>query len=343
MNTVAVVGIDLAKQVFQIHFADEFGNKLLNKQVRRSKLLSALNQLPPCLVGMEACGSSHYWAREIRALGHEVKLITPQYVKAYVKTNKNDSADAEAIAEAVTRPGMRFVDIKNADQQSVLLLHREREGLTRERTSLINRIRGTLSEFGVIIPKGPNKLKVWFRDEYSRHEAALPSILQRHTQRLLQRLRSLEGSIAALDEEIDAESQSDEACRRLEEVPGIGRLTASALRASIGNARSFKNGREFAAWLGLVPRQYSSGGKQRLLGISKRGDAYLRRMLIHGARAVLRHMNPKRSVTPWLDSLSRRRHRNVVIVALANKLARIAWALLFHQRRYEEQYLVTAM
>lgn len=343
MKMVAVVGIDLAKQVFQIHYADERGGKLLNKSVRRSQLLSILQQLPPCLVGMEACGSSHYWAREILKLGHEVKLMAPQYVKAYLKTNKNDSADAEAIAEAVTRPGMRFVDVKDADQQSILLLHREREGLTRERTSLINRIRARLGEFGVIIPKGPTRMNVWFKNEYSRCEADLPSLLQRHVQRLFQRLRGLEDSIAVLDEEINASSRSDEACRRLEEVPGIGRLTASALRASVGNARSFKNGREFAAWLGLVPKQCSSGGKQRLLGISKRGDAYLRRMLIHGARAVFRHMNPERSVTPWLDALSRRRHRNVVIVALANKLARIAWALLFHQRRYQEQYLVAAV
>lgn len=343
MKAVTVVGIDLAKQVFQIHFSDEHGNKILNKQVRRHKLLAVLRQLEPCLVGMEACGSSHHWAREIQALGHTVKLMAPQYVKAYVKTNKNDAADAEAIAEAVTRPGMRFVEIKSAEQQSVLLLHREREGLTRERTALINRIRGTLSEFGVIIPKGPHRMKTWFREDYPRYEASLPSLLQRHVQRLLQRFHGLEEAIAEQDKEINAESRRDEACQRLEEVPGIGRLTASALRASVGNARSFKNGREFAAWLGLVPRQHASGGKQRLLGISKRGDAYLRRMLIHGARAVLRHMNPKRSVTPWLDALSRRRHRNVVIVALANKLARIAWALLYHQRRYQEQYLDAAM
>lgn len=237
MEGVKVVGIDLAKQVFQVHFADRRGHKLLNKQVRRNQLLATLRQLPPCLVGMEACGSSHHWAREIQALGHEVKLMAPQYVKAYVKTNKNDSADAEAIAEAVTRPGMRFVDVKNADQQTILLLHREREGLTRERTSLINRIRGTLGEFGIIIPQGPNRLKVWFREEYGKYELDLPGILKRHIQRLLHRLRGLEESIAILDEEIDAESQSDEACRRLEEVPGIGRLTASALRASVGNAR----------------------------------------------------------------------------------------------------------
>lgn len=343
IEKVVVVGIDLAKQVFQVHFVNAKGKTILNKQVRRNQLLKTMSNLPPCLVGMEACGSSHYWAREIQQLGHQVKLMAPQYVKAYVKTNKNDAADAEAIAEAVTRPGMRFVDIKSSEQQSVLLLHRERDGLMKERTSLINRIRATLSEFGIIAPKGSGRLKRWFRDEFCYSEAKLPELMKRHVQRLLDRLRGLEEAVALLDNEIDAQSRSDEACGRLEAVPGIGRLTASALRASVGNASAFKNGREFSAWLGLVPRQLASGGKPRLLGISKRGDAYLRRMLIHGARAVLRHMNPKREVTQWLDSLSRRRHRNVVIVALANKLARIAWALLYHQRNYDDKFLAAGV
>jgi transposase len=337
METVSVIGVDLAKNVFQIHCADSVGQCIKTRALRRNQLLSFFSNLKPCVIGMEACGGAHYWARELLALGHDVRLMAPQYVKPYVKTNKNDVADAEAICEAVTRPGMRFVDVKSPQQQAVLLLHREREGLTRERTSLINRIRSTLAEFGVVIPRGPHKLKAWFSSDYSNIEAELPILMRRHIARMTARLRQLEGDIAVLDHELDEQSRANEDCLRLMEVPGIGRLTASAVVATIGKGQSFRNGRQFAAWLGLVPRQHSSGGKPRMLGISKRGDAYLRRMLIHGARAVLRHMNPTRKVTGWLHQLSVRAHKNVVIVALANKLARIAWALLYHQRSYNEQ------
>ncbi|MEH6473435.1 MAG: IS110 family transposase [Halopseudomonas sp.] len=336
METITVVGLDLAKSVFQIHGADIRGNCVIRKTIKRNKLLSFFAQLPRCLVGMEACSSSHYWGRSIRALGHEVKLIAPQYVKPYVKTNKNDAADAEAICEAVSRPSMRFVGLKTVDQQAVLLIHRERDGIVKERTALINRLRATCAEFGIVIPAGRQRLTAWFQREYGNQESCLPELLQRHVGRMRDRLRSLELWIDELDQEIDQQSANNEACKRLSEVPGIGRLTASALVASIGNGREFKNGRQLSAWLGLVPRQHSSGGKPLLLGISKRGDCYLRCLLIHGARAVLKHMNPKRSVTRWLEELTKRRHKNVVIVAMANKLARIAWALLSKGERYRE-------
>jgi len=336
MNKVTVIGIDLAKNVFQIHGVDDKDYCVLRKSLRRQKMLSFFANLEPCTIGMEACGSAHYWARELEKLGHDVKLMPPQYVKPYVKTNKNDATDAEAICEAVARPNMRFVGIKSPDQQALLLIHREREGIVKERTSLINRLRATFSEFGVPIPSGPHRLHAWLRDSYGGVESDLPVLLVRHINRMIERLQELEKGISVLGNEINHHNQQNEACKRLQEVPGIGRLTASALVATVGNGQSFKSGRQFAAWLGLVPRQYSSGGRQKLMGISKRGDAYLRKMLIHGARAVLKHMNPKRSVTPWLVDLSVRAHRNVVIVALANKLARIAWALLSKGERYRE-------
>ena len=339
MTEATVVGIDLAKNVFQVHGVDKNENCIFRRKLSRAKVLEFFSNLPSCIVGMEACGSAHYWARELSRIGHVVKLMPPQYVKPYVKTNKNDIADAEAICEAVIRPNMRFVDVKSPDQQALLLIHREREGAVKERTSLLNRIRATLGEFGISVPVGPQRMKRWFNESYGKTEVQLPALLTRHVYRMRSRLSELEKHIAELDNEIDRTSRENEACGRLEEVPGIGRLTASALVATVGNGKAFKSGRQFAAWLGLVPRQYSSGGKQNLQGISKRGNSYLRRMLIHGARAVIKHMNPKRKVTPWLTSLSARAHKNVVIVALANKLARMAWALLSKGSSYKEQYV----
>lgn len=336
MSTAQVIGIDLAKSVFQIHVADAKGHCILRKSVRRAQFLDTLANLPASLIGLEACGSSHHWARELKKLGHTVKLIAPQFVKPFVKSNKNDVVDAEAIAEAVVRPTMRFVPVKTEEQQALLLIHREREGLTKERTALINRIRSTLSEFGIFIPVGPQRLHRWFREDYAASEQILPVIMQRHVKRLMERLQGLESAIATMDVEIDELSKKNDHCKRLLEVPGIGRLTASALVASVGNGAAFTSARQFSAWLGLVPRQHSSGGKQRLLGVSKRGDVYLRKLLIHGARAVVKHMNPKRMTTPWLRQLSERAHPNVVIVALANKLARIAWSMLRSEQRYCE-------
>ncbi len=337
MERVSMIGLDLAKNIFQVHAVDKRGHCILRKSLRRAQVSAFFAQLPACIVGMEACSSSHYWGRVIASCGHEVKLIPPQYVKPYVKTNKNDAADAEAICEATSRPHMRFVELKSPEQQSILLIHRERDGLMKDRTALINRLRATLGEFGIAVPSGPARLKQWFRDSYGIDEELLPVLMQRHIQRMRARWAELESCIAELDNEIDEHVKQNEACKRLLEVPGIGRLTASALVASVGNALAFKNGRQLSAWLGLVPNQHSSGGKTVLRGISKRGDAYLRRMLIHGARAVLRHIGTKRNaVSNWLYALSTRANRNVVIVAMANKLARIAWALLNKGQRYME-------
>ncbi|MCP1340345.1 IS110 family transposase [Idiomarina sp. M1R2S28] len=337
-KVISVIGIDLAKNVFQVCAANNSGKRLFNRSVSRAKLLPMLANIPKCIVGMEACSSSHYWAREIEQLGHEVKLMPPQYVKPYVKTNKNDATDADAICEAVVRPSMRFVAIKSVEQQALMLLHRDRRGLVRDRTSLVNRLRAMMGEFGVIAPVGLHKFRSWLKEEYGAVESQLPELLRRHIHVMVSRLWETDEHIALLESEIHGNSSSAEDCKRLGEVPGIGPLTAYALVASLGDIKSFSNGRAFAAWLGLVPKQYSSGGKNKLQGISKRGDSYLRSMLIHGARAVIRHLNPKRTVSRWLRDLLCRRHKNVVIVALANKLARIVWALLSKGTKYQESY-----
>lgn len=336
MNKISVVGIDLAKAIFQVHAIDKDGKVLERKALRRSKLLNYFSNISPCLIGVEACSSAHYWARKLEGLGHQVKLMAPQYVKPYVKTNKSDANDAEAICEAVTRPNMRFVTPKSEEQQALLLIHRERDGIVKERTALINRIRATLSEFGIVIPVGPRHLHNWFLNGLADAEKQMPEMLVQHVMRMKSRLNQLERDLDVLKKAVNQAGQSNELCRRLEAVPGIGRLTASAVVASIGDGKSFTSGRQFSAWLGLVPKQNSSGGKQRLMGISKRGDGYLRRLFIHGARAVIRHMNPERPITEWLTALSCRSHKNVVIVALANKLARIAWALLSKDVAYRE-------
>ncbi len=244
METVAVIGIDLAKNVFQVHGSDATGRRVFNKSLRRASVAKFFANLPPCLVGMEACGSSHYWGRVISDLGHDVKLMPPQYVKPYVKTNKNDAADAadaEAICEAVTRPSMRFVEVKTEDQQTLLLIHRERDGLVKDRTALINRLWATLGEFGIAVPAGPGRLKRWFRESYGERESELPPLMRRHIQRMRIRLTELERCIADLDAEIDRDIARNDACRRLLEVPGIGRLSASALVASVGNGHAFKS------------------------------------------------------------------------------------------------------
>lgn len=334
MGDIAIIGIDLAKSVIQLHGSDKSGRCIYRKKLRRHQVLPFLAKSPQCLIGMEACSGSHYWAREIQKLGHNVKLIPPQFVKPYVKTNKTDAADAEAICEAVTRPNMRFVPIKSPDQQGILLVHRERDGLIKERTAVINRIRAVFSEFGIAIPVGPKKLKEWMLKSYGDHEAELSQVMTRLIERMTERLSLIEAEIAILDKEIDNQNKADTRCKRLLEIPGVGRLAASAIVASVGNAKEFKSGRQFSAWLGLVPRQHSSGGKQNLQGISKRGDAYIRKMLIHGARAVVRHMNKNNAPVEWIEKLSMRRHNNVVIVAVANKLARIVWALLSKEQRY---------
>ena len=336
---IKAIGIDLAKSVFQIHGVDERGKALLRKQLKRSQVASFFANLPPCLIGMEACSSAHHWARKLQSFGHTVRLIAPQFVKPYVKTNKNDVADAEAICEALQRPSMRFVAVKTVDQQALLSLHRARQGFVKARTAQANQIRGLLSEYGLVIPQGIGHVTKRAPELIEDASNELPGMFRTLIDRLLQHLKALDEQVAELEVQIKAWHRQSEASRRLEAIPGVGPLTATALVASMGEARTFENGRQLAAWLGLVPRQRSSGGKPTLLGISKRGDSYLRTLLIHGARAVIRAAERK-PAAGWLQQLVKRRNPNIAAVALANRNARIAWALLAHERRFEANYAV---
>jgi transposase len=352
---VTAIGIDLAKNVFQVHGVDEHGKVVLRKQLRRSPVIAFFAQRIPCLVGMEACGGAHEWARRLTTLGYTVKLMAPQFVKPYVKTNKNDAADAEAICEAVSRPNMRFVPIKTPDQQAVLALHRARQGFVRQRTAQGNQIRGLLAEYGVTIPQGIRNIRTRLPEILEDAEIALPSLFRQLLRQLGEHLRTLDQLVDEMDRQIQQWHRSNEASPRLTEIAGVGPITATAMVASIGDARNFSSGRQLAAWLGLVPRQHSSGGKSLLLGISKRGDCYLRTLLIHGARAVIRCAGRRRkdevtatagiSTTQsrnWLQSVVSRRGTNVAAVALANKNARVIWALLAHDRRYQPSHLIAA-
>jgi transposase len=340
---ITTAGIDLAKNLQQVYGVDERGKAVLKKQLKRSQVLSFFVNLPPCLIGMEACGSAHHWARKLQKLGHTVKLMAPQFVKPYVKTNKNDVADAEAICEAVSRPNMRFVPIKNAEQQAVLALHRARQGFVRARTAQANQIRGLLGEYGIVIPQGICHISKRLPGILEDGESDLPGMFRQLLQRLGEHLKELDRQVGELELQIQAWHREHDASRKLAQIPGIGPITASALVASIGDAKSFKNGRQLAAWLGLVPRQHSTGGKSTLLGISKRGDTYLRTLLIHGARSVIRVAEGKVGYAEsWLARLIGRRHPNVVAVALANKNARIVWALLKHERDYQPDYQPSA-
>lgn len=336
---VTTVGIDLAKSVFQVHGVDERGNCVLTKQLRRSHVLRFFARLEPCLIGIEASAGAHYWARELKAHGHEVKLIAPQFVKPYVKANKTDAADAEAICEAVTRPNMRFVSVKNVEQQCVLSIHRARAGFVKARTAQANQIRGLLGEYGIVLAHGISHLRRGIPAIVEDGERALPALFRELLWRLYRHLRELDSQVEELEVQIKAWHRDNEDSQRLAKIPGIGALTATALVASIGDAKCFDNGRQLAAWLGLVPRQHSSGGKTRLQGISKRGDVYLRTLMIHGARAAVRLATAKRSATDaWSTQMGTRRPRNVVVVARANKNARIVWALLVHRRDYDAAY-----
>ena len=339
---ITQVGLDLAKSFFQVHAVDARGKVLLRKQFKRSQVAAYFAQLAPCLIGMEACGGAHFWARKLMEFGHTVKLIAPQFVKPYVKTNKNDAADAEAICEAVGRPNMRYVPIKNTEQQALLGLHRARQGFVAARTAQANQIRGLLAEFGLVIPVGirsiERKLPEFLEDAANGLSGASRNLFAR----LLEHFRLLDRQVEELEREINAWHREDTASQRLHAIPGIGPITASALVASVGDAKAFHNGRQFAAWLGLVPRQNSSGGKTNLLGISKRGDTYLRTLLIHGARSVLFSWkrDPARA-DGWLARVANRRNPNIAAVALANKNARIVWALLAHGRDYQAGYRST--
>jgi transposase len=336
---ITTTGIDLAKNVFQVHGVNEGGEVVLKKQLKRGQVLAFFANLPPCLIGMEACAGAHWWARKLSALGHTVKLMAPQYVKPYVKTNKHDVADAEAICEAVGRPNMRFVAMKTAEQQAILAVHRARQGLLKARTAQANQIRGLLGEFGLVLPQGVGHIAKRLPEILEDGANELPGSFRQLLARLGENLEYLQRQVAELEREIQRWHQDSAVSQRVAAIPGIGPLSASALVATVGTARSFSNGRQLAAWLGMVPKQASSGGKTTLLGMSKRGDSYLRTLFIHGARAVVQQAerHPERADL-WLKQLLGRRPKNVVAVAVANKNARIAWALLAHGRDYQPRH-----
>lgn len=334
MSDVTTIGIDLAKNVFQVHGVDKRGKVFFRKQLQRSQMAEFFANLPACLIGMEACASAHYWARKLESFGHTVKLMAPQFVKPYVKTNKHDVADAEAICEAVGRPNMRFVAIKTPEQQSVLALHRARQGFVKARTAQGNQIRGLLGEFGIAIPQGLSAIRRRLPDILEDADNELPAALRDLVAQLGGHLQTLDQQVHALEKEIEQWHRANAVSGRLAQIPGIGPITATALVATIGDAQHFQNGRQLAAFLGLVPKQHSSGGKQQLLGISKRGDSYLRTLLIHGARSVMRLAPGKPDANPWLTRMLSRRPSNVTAVALANKNARIVWALMATDHDY---------
>ena len=332
---ITTIGIDLAKSVFQLHGIDEEGSIVFRKKLRRGAVLDFLRDLPPCLIGMEACATSHFWTREISALGHEVRMIPPAYVKPYVKRQKNDAADAEAICEAVTRPSMRFVPVKSAERQGVLVLHRARDLLMRQRTMILNAIRGHLAEFGVITAQGPRKVMDLIARLRHDEDTGIPEIARLAVLALAAQLEALAGEIHILERRLMAWHRADEASQRLETIPGVGIITATALAASVPDPSVFRSGRQFAAFLGLVPRQNSSGGKERLGRISKMGDGYLRKLLVLGATSVIRRAGTNDTMTgAWVRSLLERKPVRVATVAMANKTARIAWAVLARGEAY---------
>jgi transposase len=333
---VTTIGLDIAKNLFQVHGVDARGRVMLRKRLRRAQVLTFFANLPRCVIGLEACGGAHYWARELSKLGHDARLMPPQYVKAYVKTNKHDAADAEACCEAVQRPSMRFVPVKTEVQQAVLMLHRVRDQLISQRTASINALRGHLAELGIVAAKrqaGVRQLLTLIGDV---EDDRIPPLAREMLQTLAAHLRDLESKIAGLDRRLVAMARTDPICRSLAEVPGVGPVIATAFAATVSDAAAFRSGRHLAAWLGLVPAQHSSGGQDRPLGLSKRGDGYLRRQLIHGARALV-WRSPGRTtgrLWAWIHGLRARRPFNVVVAAVANKLARILWALLRHGEAY---------
>lgn len=335
MTKITVIGLDIAKHVFHVHGSDCEGQPVLRRKLRRNQVQAFFAGLSPCLVAMEACASAHHWDRCFGELGHDVRLIPPQYVKPFVKTNKNDACDAEAICKAVQRPTMRFTGVKSQDQQSILVLHRVRETLVRQRTMLMNALRGHCAEFGIVVAQGPahvNKLVDVVLDD---GEESIPDLARQALRPLVDQLARLRAEIKALEKKLDAWHRTNAASLRLAAIPGVGVITATALVATVGDARQFHSGRQMAAFLGLVPKQNSTGGKTRLGRISKRGDGYLRRLLVHDVRTVLRwSRNDLSKRTPWQQGLLARRPTNVVLVAMANKTARIAWAMLSRGEAY---------
>jgi transposase len=338
MEKITTIGVDLAKNTFHIHAADRKGKKIHSKKITRRKLLSYAEHLSPCTIGIEACGGAHFWAREFAKFGHSVKIMAPQYVKPYVKTNKNDRADAEAICEAVTRPNMRFVPMKSTNAQDMQSIHRVRERLIKARTALINEIRGLIGEYGIIFPKGRISIMEKIHSLVEEADNGLTIPMRELLLGLYDEYKFLKEKIEILEEKLKVFSKENDVCKRIMKVPGIGMITATALYSTIGEgADAFKNGRQFAAWLGLVPRQHSTGGKERLLGISKRGDSYLRKQLVHGARALTIHCSTKtKNNYLWLRKIKEKRGFNKASVAMANKTARIIWAMVAKNEEYKE-------
>lgn len=328
-NAVKVLGVDVAKNVFQIHGVDASGKEIFRRQLSRAKLKPFMAMQQKCLIGMEACGGAHHWAREFRAMGHEVKLIAPQYVKPYVKRNKNDEADAAAIAEAVTRPEMSFVATKELWQQDMLMIHRVRERLVKQRTALMNEIRGLLQEYGEVIAVGSHQLRVGVNMLLASTNNGLTDMARGVLGQLAAEWRELDERLDTYTGRVEQMARSHEICRELDKLPGIGPITATAMVATVGDPRAFRNGRQLAAYLGLVPRHEGTGGKVRLLGISKRGDRYLRKLLVHGGRALLRHVERRSDrQSRWAVTIIERRGFNKACVAMANKNARMCWAIM---------------
>lgn len=341
---VSIIGIDLAKSIFQVHGVDARGKPALCRQLRRKQFLEFFGKLSPCLIGMEACATSHHWARELRKFGHEVKLIPPSYVKAYVRRQKNDAADAAAICEAVARPSMRFVPVKTPEQQAALSVHRTRNLLIGQRTQLINALRAHLAELGLVAEEGRDgfaKLVAIVGDGSSLQ--TLPVALQQMLQVIVTQLGSLRQQIGELERMIQAQHRTSDVSRRLESIPGIGVIGATAISATVTDPSAFKSGRDLAAWIGLVPRQHSTGGKERLGGISKQGDRYLRRLLVAGATAVVQHARRHPNRQPWITKLLARKPAKVVAIAVANKMARIAWAIMSKGGTYRAPALAAAV
>ncbi len=329
------IGLDIAKRVFQAHWVEESTGEICRKQLKRLKVLEFFSKQAKSVVVMEACVSAHYWAREISKFGHEVRLISPHFVRPYVKSNKTDASDAQAIWTAGQQPEMRFVAVKKEGQQAILALHRMRYQLVKFRTMQVNQIRGILYEFGVVLPQGRSKAMRELLLLFAQMETSLPGLVRGAIEEQVRRVKALDEEIKKIEILLAQYQREDLPTQQVAGIPGVGLLTATALTATLGNPSVFKSGREFAAFLGLVPRQSGTGGKVRLLGISKRGDGYLRSLLIHGARAVIHRSKESR---PWLKGILARRHKNIVTVALANKMARIAWALLAHQRNFDSKY-----
>jgi transposase len=339
--TITTIGLDLAKSVFQVHGIDKSGGTVLVKQLHRKQLLPFFSKLPPCLIGVEACGTAHYWARTLAAMGHEVRLIPPSYVKAYVKRGKSDALDAEAICEAVQRPTMQFVPVKTVEQQSILMIHRARSLLVRQRTMLANALRAHLAELGLVANPGiANLAKLAEQAFADKH--ALPTYARTALEILIRQILAISGEIVVLDQQLIAWHAESEASRRLATIPGLGVITATAVAATVTDPDQFRSGRQFAAWLGLTPQQHSTGGKTRLGGISKQGDRYLRRLLVVGATAVIRHIKDKPTpMANWIRTLMEKKPFRLVSVALANTLARIAWVVLTRKETYRP-YVLTA-